>query len=111
MKLFRLLLLLLAGLAAAPLARAQIAVQLSIKEHLYILHEPVIATVNVTNHTGRDITLSDSPQYQWFSFRISGADDRIIAPRNGSYHLGPLAIRARETAKRTANPNELYELG
>jgi hypothetical protein len=111
MKTFRLLLLCLSGFAALSTAHAQISVQLSLKEHLYIAHEPVIATVNVTNNTGRDVALADTPQYQWFSFRITGAEDRLIPPRGLNYHVDPLTVHAGETVKRSVNLNELYELG
>jgi hypothetical protein len=111
MKHFRLLFLCLSGFVALPAAHAQISVQLSLKEHLYIIHEPLIATVNVTNNSGRDVTLADTPQYQWFAFRINGAEDRIIPPRGANYHLDPLTIHSGETVKRSVNLNELYELG
>ena len=110
MKHFRRLLLCLSGFAALT-AHAQFSVQMSVKEHLYIIHEPLIATVNLTNNSGRDITLSDTPQFQWFGFRISGAEDRIIPPRGANYHLDPLTVHAGETVKRSVNLNELYELG
>jgi hypothetical protein len=111
MKHLRLLFLCLLGFAALPKAHAQFTVQIALKEHLYILHEPLIATVNVTNNTGRDITLADTPQFQWFGFHIDGADNRIIPPRGGNYHLDPLIVHAGETVKRSVNLNELYELG
>jgi hypothetical protein len=111
MKPFRLLLLCLSGFVALSAAHGQFSVQIALKEHLYILHEPLIATVNVTNNTGRDITLADTPQYQWFGFHIDGAENRIIPPRGASYHLDPLTVHAGETVKRSVNLNELYELG
>ena len=106
------LLLAAAGLLTAILpARAQIAVSISIKERLHIRHEPVLATVSMTNNTGRDITLEDTRQGQWFGFQINAAGDQFIAPRDPNYHLEPLPIRAGETLKRTVNLNELYPLG
>jgi hypothetical protein len=111
MKPFRRLLFCLFGFAALSAAHAQFTVQVSIKEHLYILHEPLIATVNVTNNTGRDITLSDTPQYQWFGFRIMGAENSMVPPRGVNYHLDPLTVHAGETVRRSVNLNELYELG
>ena len=111
MRLLRLLLPVLGYFAAQHAGQAQIAVQIGIKQRLHILHEPVIATVTVTNQTGRDITLSDTPQYQWFGFRITGDGDRMIAPRSLKYHLEPLSLKAGETVKRSANLNQLYELG
>lgn len=92
-------------------ARAQIVVTISIKERLHIRHEPVIATVSVTNNTGRDIVLEDTRQSQWFSFQITGEGDHYVPPRNPDYHLPPLNVRSGETLKRTVNLNELHTLG
>ena len=111
MKLSRLLLTCAGLLAILAPARAQIAVGISIKQRLFIRHEPVLATVTVTNQTGRDITLADTRQGQWFGFQITGDGDRFIPPRDPDYHLAPLPIRAGETLKRTVNLNELYALG
>jgi hypothetical protein len=112
MKPHRIFLLIAACLfAALTPARAQITVEIHLKERLYILHEAVLATVTITNQTGRDITLADTPQGQWFSFQITGEGDHFIAPRNPDYHLPPLDVRAGESLKRTVNLNELYALG
>ena len=111
MKLPRLPVLLAAFLAVLVPARAQIAVSISLKQRLFILHEPVLATVTITNQTGRDITLADSRQSQWFGFQISSEGDHFVPPRDPDYHLPPLPIRAGETLKRTVNLSELYALG
>jgi len=111
MKHFRLLLLVLCSLAAAATARAQISVSISIKERFHILHEPIVATVVVTNQTGRDITLSDTAQFQWFAFRITSEGDRVVPPRDLRYQLPPLPIKSGETVKRSVDLHQLYELG
>ena len=98
-------------LCVATAAHAQITVSCSLKQRFHMLHEPIIATVNVTNLTGRDIKLSDTPQYQWFGFRVTTDGDRMIPPRNVNYHLPPVTVKAGETIKRSVNLNELYELG
>jgi hypothetical protein len=102
---------LLLFLCLATVAQAQITVTCALKQRFHLLHEPIVATVNVTNLTGRDITLSDTPQYQWFGFRIIGEEDRMIPPRSIGYHLPDLIIKAGETVKRSVNLNELYEMG
>src|SRR3954469_18723092 len=102
MRLLRLLLPVLGYFAMQFAGHAQISVQIGLKQRLHILHEPVIATVTVTNQTGRDITLSDTPQYQWFGFRITADGDRPVAPRSLKYHLEPLSLKAGETVKRSA---------
>src|SRR4051794_34531019 len=100
MKHFRLLILLACGLACATSAHAQITVGISIKERFHLAHEPIIATAIVTNQTGHDITLSDTPQYQWFAFRITTDGDRVVAARDVHYQLPPLSVKAGETVKR-----------
>jgi hypothetical protein len=111
MKLSRLLLLAAALLAAVIPAQAQIAVDITLKQRLFIQHEPILATVTVTNQTGRDIVLEDTRQGQWFSFQVTGEGDHFIPPRNPDYRLEPLPVRAGETLRRTVNLNELYSLG
>ncbi len=105
--------LLLPGLwlAIAAAAHAQLSVDLSIKRHLFISHEPVIATVTITNLTGRDVTLRDTPEMQWFAFQVTGAGERIFPPRDPNYALDPLEIKAGAQMRRTVNLNELYEIG
>jgi hypothetical protein len=110
MKHLRLVLLLVCGLAAATTARAQISVSVSIKERFHILHEPIVATTVVTNLTGRDITLSDTQQYQWFSFRIITDNDRVVMPRELHYKVPPLSVKAGETVKRTVDLHQLYDI-
>jgi hypothetical protein len=102
---------LLLFLCLATVAQAQITVTCSLKQRFHLLHEPIIATVNLTNLTGRDITLYDTPQYQWFGFRIIGDEDRMVPPRSLNYHLPDVTVKAGETIKRSVNLNELYELG
>jgi hypothetical protein len=111
MKSLRLLLLIAASLTLVGAAQAQITVTLGIKQRFHILHEPVIATAVVTNLTGRDITLADTPQFQWFGFRITAPDDQMVAPRDLHYKLPPLSVKAGETVKRSVNLTQLYELG
>ncbi len=110
MKHFRILVLLACGLAFTTVARAQITISLSIKERFHLLHEPVVATAILTNLTGHDITLSDTPQYQWFAFRITTDNDRAVAPRNFHYKVPPLTVKSGETVKRSVDLTQLYEL-
>jgi hypothetical protein len=102
------LILLLATVAAT---HAQIAVDLSLKRRYYLRHEPIVATVTLTNQSGRELTLEDTPTLQWFGFQINGEGDSIVPPRNPDYGLDPVVIQAGETVRKSVNLNELYELG
>ncbi len=110
MKYLRLLFLIACLFAGATAAQAQISVGITIKERFHLLHEPIIATVQITNQTGHEITLSDTEQFQWFAFRITLDNDRAIAPRNLHYHVPPLTVKAGETLRRTVDLTQLYEV-
>ena len=90
----------------------QINVNLEIKRRIFIVNEPVIATVTIVNNTGHDIMLADTQEGgQWFSFQILANEGRLVAPRNPNYELQPLAMKAGESVKRSVNLNELYAIG
>jgi hypothetical protein len=110
MKIPRSLLILVLLLGTLASTHAQIGVDINIKRRLFIRYEPVLATVTLTNNTGRDITLTDSPRSQWFSFQIVGENNTFIPPRNLNYRLDPMSMKAGETLKRTVNLTDLYAL-
>lgn len=111
MKPSRLLLYVLLACALLAPAHGQVGVMLTVKRRHYLRHEPVIGTVTLTNTSGRDLTLEDTPELQWFGFQINGPGNNIIPPRNPNYGLDPIELRAGETVKKSVNINELYSLG
>ncbi len=103
----RLLLLALVCAAAMP-AHGQITVALDIKRRIHVRYEPIIATVRITNLSGRDLMLHDAEQ-PWFGFDVTGATTEVLVPpRNPDYHLDPLEIKIGETVKRTVDLTKLY---
>ena len=94
--------------AVAPSLRAQINVQMDIPRHLYLCYEPIVATVAITNMTGRDLTLEDKAPDKWFSFEILDAQGTPISPRAVDYHLDPITIPVGQTVKRKVNLVNLY---
>jgi hypothetical protein len=111
MKLLRALLFVVLTLLAITPAEAQIGVQISLKRRLFIAHEPVIATVTLTNTSGRELALEDTPQLQWFGFQINGTGESIVPPRNPDYGLDSVVMQPGETVRKSVNLNELYALG
>jgi hypothetical protein len=94
--------------AVAPALHAQINVSLDIPRHLYICYEPIVATVTITNLTGRDLTLTDKAPDKWFSFEIFNSQGSPVPPTAADYHLDPLTIPNGETVKRKVNLVNLY---
>lgn len=97
-------------LSCVPALEAQIKVDLKIPRRLFIVYEPIIATVAVTNLTGRDIVLQDKGENRWFSFQVMTADDRPVPPLDLNYQLEPLPIAAGQTVKRSVNLTSLYAI-
>lgn len=107
----RTLVLLFTSLAATLTAHGQVSVDLQIKRRNFLRYEPVVATVSVTNLSGRDLKLEDGGT-QWFGFQINnGSTENIIPPRNPDYHLDGLELKAGESVKRTVDLNTLFALG
>ena len=103
----RLFLLALVCAAALP-AHGQISVVLDIKRRVHLRYEPILATVRITNLSGRDLLLQDGEQ-PWFGFDVTGATtEMLVPPRNPDYHLDPLEIKLGETVKRTVDLTRLY---
>jgi hypothetical protein len=94
--------------ALAPSLHAQVNVSMTISRHLYLCYEPIIATVAITNLTGRDLTLADKAPEKWFSFEILNSQGTPIPPLASDYHLQPLTIPNGETVKRKVNLVNLY---
>ena len=104
-------LLALALLLAVPSAAlAQLRVEIELPRRLYMIYEPVIASVKIRNLAGRDITLRDADGVNWFGFEIQRRDGSLVAPRARGYELDPLELRAGTTLRRNINLTPLFSL-
>jgi hypothetical protein len=101
-------LLLLAG--AAEQAAAQVRVDIGFKRKLYVMYEPIIATVTINNLSGRPLLLENSDHHRWFGFNIETGDGRIIPPINPDYALAPAAVGPGEKLTRAVNITPLFPL-
>jgi hypothetical protein len=102
---------LLALLATAFAARAQVQVDISLKRSLYILHEPILVTVTVTNMSGGELSLADSGLNKWFGLQVETADGRPIPPVGGEYVNPPVELGPQQKITRTVNITPLFPLG
>lgn len=107
------LLLLLAAFVVCALAApaaAQVRVDLSFKRKLYVIYEPIIATVTIANLSGRPLLLEDSGINRWFGFNIETEDGRPIPPIEAGYSLAPAAVGPGEKLVRSVNLTPLFPL-
>ncbi len=100
------LLSLLLGLGSK--LHAQVKVEIKIAHRLYVAYEPILATVSITNLSGRDLELKDVDGNQWFGFQVLNLEDQPVAPRDLHYKLEPLVLEAGSTVKRTVNLVTLF---
>lgn len=95
--------------AGATAAHAQIQVNVKLKRLQYIAYEPVVATVAITNNTGRDIDLHDDAGQHWFGFEVSGAEGQPIA--SSATEPDPsLHIDSSKTVTRQINLSPAYQI-
>jgi hypothetical protein len=91
------LLLLFSGVADG-----QIQLELKFKRLQYIAHEPIFATIKITNLAGRDIDLRDDAGQRWFGFEVTGGEQQLLAPSTQEPEP-PLHIEAGKTVTRKIN--------
>ncbi len=96
--------------ATAERSSAQVRVDISFKRKLYVLYEPLIATVTINNLSGRPLLLEDAEHHRWFGFTIEAADGRLIPPINPDYSLAPAAVGPGEKLSRAVNLTPLFPL-
>ncbi|PWT86589.1 MAG: hypothetical protein C5B58_01195 [Acidobacteria bacterium] len=92
----------------AARGEAQIQADLKFKRLQYIAYEPVLATVSITNLTGRDIELHDADGQSWLGFEISGNEGQSIVPIDAINAQPPLKIETGQRVTRQIDLTPLY---
>jgi len=95
-------------IAALPQAKAQVIVRLELSKSSYIINEPVKAIIYITNHAGRELTLSNENGRPWLDFNISSRGRPVYPARRINY--GAAIIPAGQTVARSVSLNVSYAL-
>jgi hypothetical protein len=98
-------------LALMTSSRAQVQVDVAFKRSLYMLYEPLICTVTITNLSGSTLSLADTPREKWFGFQIETVDGRPLPPIDPNYRNQPVEIEPGQRLRRLINLTPLYPLG
>ena len=98
------------GLFSLVTARAQLQVDIALKRSLYMVYEPLICNVTITNLSGGTLTLEDTPRDKWFGFQIETVDGRPLPPINPNYHNQTVEIESGQRLTRSINITPLYPL-
>lgn len=98
------------GLVLLLPATAQVQVDVALKRSLYMVYEPLICNVTITNLSGGPLTLEDTPREKWFGFQIETVDGRPLPPVNPHYQNQTVEIEAGQRLTRSINITPLYPL-
>lgn len=103
--------ILIAAVLLGPLAgRAQLQVDLKLSRRSFIVYEPLIATVTITNNAGRDLQLEDDQGNQWFNLEVSKITGEQLMPYNPDYKLHPLTLPAGQSLQRKIDVTPLFPI-
>lgn len=91
-------------------APAQVQVDLSIKRNLYIVYEPILAKVTITNLSGNELDLIDEGYKKWFGLELTTSEERPIAPLETTYSNEPLQLGPGQKISRTINLTPLFPI-
>ncbi|MCP5531563.1 MAG: hypothetical protein H7A49_02505 [Akkermansiaceae bacterium] len=97
------------ALCALATARAQLAASLKLDKSQYLAGEPVIATVTITNHAGRELTFQSDGRFQWLDFIVKTTNNNAVSPR-GKKLFGPMKIKAGESLAREVDLTQHFQL-
>ena len=95
-------------IASLPQAKAQVIVRLELAKSSYIINEPVKAIIYITNHAGRELTLSGENGRPWLDFNISSRGRAVYPARRINY--GAAIIPAGQTVARSVSLSTSYAL-
>ena len=88
--------------------KAQVQVDLFLERNLYIVYEPLLVSVVLTNMSGRDLQLESMGSQSWLGFNICTADGRWLAPCNSNEPS--ITLKSGGTLHRVVNITPLFLL-
>ncbi len=94
----------------ASTAQAQIELSIQVPRRSYILYEPIVATVTITNNAGRDLVFEDSGSKQWFNVEVTTLDGGLLSPYDPDYKLHPMHVAAGQTLQRSIDLTPLFPI-
>lgn len=102
--------LVLVSLLCGGAAYGQLATSLRLNKTQYVAGEPVIATVSITNHSGRDVEFQGYLERPWLDFVVTNVRNEPVAP-TGRGIFGKVKLGAGQTLNRQVNLSSMFQLG
>ncbi|MEM7383745.1 MAG: hypothetical protein AAF514_02270 [Verrucomicrobiota bacterium] len=89
-------------------AEAQLFVQLSKKEPVFVAHEPVNVLLTLSNRTGRKIKLAGPSGRSWLNFQVKNHRGNLMSPRENAPIMKPITLASGEQKTYKVNLNAVY---
>lgn len=97
----------------APTVQAQISVRMKMSKSQYIEYEPVLATVTITNRTGRDLVIRSEQKgrgvISWLDFSMKNRRGTTMSPYS-PFNYKALQIPVGRSATQTVDLSALYRV-
>lgn len=107
------LVLVFASLVMAMSAEAQIRVRLKMSKSQYVAHEPVKATITITNHAGRDLVIysegAGRGTISWLDFALKTSRGAALTPLS-RVSFPAVKLPAGRSISKTVNLAQLYSV-
>jgi len=101
----------LSWLLAAQAGRGQVSVSVQLSDEIYVLYEPIAATVSIRNVSARTMELTTAPdQAPWLTFWILDDNGRQVEELKPVPVGASTLLPAGDTVSRTFNLTPLYDL-
>jgi hypothetical protein len=101
--------ILAAALVCTLSAQAQLATSLKLAKKDHLAGEAVLATVTVTNHSGRELIFQSDGRMQWLSFILKSSNGHPVASK-GRTMFGPMKIGPGQSLAREVDLSQHFQL-
>lgn len=95
--------------ALCSVASAQLSATLRLSKNQYLAGEPVIASVNITNYAGQDLTFYGDGRMQWLTFILKDSRGEEVTPK-GRAAFGKVTIKAGASMARQVDLSQIFYL-
>ncbi len=90
---------------------AQINVSLHLPRTSFLLNEPTVATLTISNLAGQDLLFEDSPDFgPWCRLELKALRGDFVSPRREEISFPPLIVPSGKTISRTINVSDFFFL-
>jgi hypothetical protein len=98
-----------AVLCISGIANAQLSTSLKLSKRQFVMGEPVLATITVTNYSGSELTFYSDARTQWLNFIMKDGRGNFVTGRPKTT-FGKMKIRAGETLAREVDLSQHFSL-